>query len=55
MSDVEQFIPLKTQWFHILVSLVGGEQHGYGIMQEGATVARDLIWVDQANDRRGID
>ena len=30
----EKFIPLKTQWFHIMLSLAGGEQHGYGIMQE---------------------
>jgi DNA-binding PadR family transcriptional regulator len=30
----ESFLPLKTNWFHILLSLVGGEQHGYGIMQE---------------------
>ena len=33
-SDPLRFIPLKTQWFHILLSLVGGEQHGYAIMQE---------------------
>jgi DNA-binding PadR family transcriptional regulator len=30
----EKFLPLKTQWFHIMLSLAGGEQHGYGIMQE---------------------
>jgi DNA-binding PadR family transcriptional regulator len=36
MTDAEPcaFIPLKTQWFHIMLSLAGGEQHGYGIMQE---------------------
>src|SRR5580765_950235 len=28
------FLPLKSNWFHILVSLVGGEQHGYGIMKD---------------------
>jgi DNA-binding PadR family transcriptional regulator len=28
------FLPLKSHWFHILLSLVGGEQHGYGIMQD---------------------
>ena len=28
------FLPLKSNWFHILLSLVGGEQHGYGIMQD---------------------
>jgi DNA-binding PadR family transcriptional regulator len=31
--DVQRFIPLKTQHFHILLALAGGEQHGYGIMQ----------------------
>jgi DNA-binding PadR family transcriptional regulator len=25
---------LRTNWFHILLSLSGREQHGYGIMQE---------------------
>ena len=35
--DVQAFIPLKTQWFHIMLSLAGGEQHGYGIMQEVLT------------------
>jgi DNA-binding PadR family transcriptional regulator len=32
--DLEKFLPLKTQWFHIMLSLASGEQHGYGIMQE---------------------
>jgi DNA-binding PadR family transcriptional regulator len=31
--DLQSFLPLKTQWFHIMLSL-GEEQHGYGIMQE---------------------
>jgi DNA-binding PadR family transcriptional regulator len=30
----DAFLPLKSNWFHILLSLVGGEQHGYGIMQD---------------------
>jgi DNA-binding PadR family transcriptional regulator len=30
----EKFLPLKSNWFHILISLAGGEQHGYGIMQD---------------------
>ncbi len=34
MPRAENFLPLKTNWFHILLSLAGGEQHGYGIMQE---------------------
>src|SRR5579871_4607909 len=32
--DPQKFLPLKTQWFHIMLALAGGEQHGYGIMQE---------------------
>ena len=33
-TDSQRFIPLKTQWFHIMLCLAGSEQHGYGIMQE---------------------
>src|SRR5271170_6389738 len=32
--DPQKFIPLKSHWFHIMLSLAGGEQHGYGIMQD---------------------
>jgi DNA-binding PadR family transcriptional regulator len=32
--NLHKFLPLKSQWFHIMLSLAGGEQHGYGIMQE---------------------
>jgi DNA-binding PadR family transcriptional regulator len=32
--DTQRFLPLKTHWFHIMLSLAGGEQHGYGIMQD---------------------
>ena len=30
----DSFIPLKPHWLHVLLSLSGEEQHGYGIMQE---------------------
>ncbi len=33
-AEVRGLLPLKSQWFHILLSLAGEEQHGYGIMQE---------------------
>ena len=33
-ADSQRFIPLKPQWFHILLSVAAGEQHGYGIMQD---------------------
>ena len=34
MIHPERFLPLKTNWFHILLSLSCEEQHGYGIQQE---------------------
>lgn len=48
MTDVDyhKFLPLKTQWFHIMLSLAGGEQHGYGIMQEvlQRTTGKVRLW-----------
>jgi DNA-binding PadR family transcriptional regulator len=32
--DPSNFLPLKPAVFHILLSLVDAERHGYGIMQE---------------------
>ena len=32
--SVERFLPLKPRFFHILLSLAGQDQHGYGIMQD---------------------
>jgi len=32
--SAESFLPLKPNWFHILLSLADREQHGYGIMNE---------------------
>jgi DNA-binding PadR family transcriptional regulator len=32
--DPHIHLPLKTNWFHILLCLADQEQHGYGIMQE---------------------
>jgi DNA-binding PadR family transcriptional regulator len=44
--DSKSFIPLKTHWFHIMLSLAGGEQHGYGIMQEvlNRTTGKVRLW-----------
>ncbi len=46
MTDSQKFIPLKTQWFHIMLSLAGGEQHGYGIMQDvlNRTTGKVRLW-----------
>src|SRR5579872_1098378 len=30
----ESLLPLKPNWFHVLLSLSDQDQHGYGIMQE---------------------
>jgi DNA-binding PadR family transcriptional regulator len=30
----ESFLPLRPVEFHILLSLTGGERHGYGIIQD---------------------
>ena len=42
----QKFIPLKAHWFHVLLSLAGGEQHGYGIMQEvlNRTTGKVRLW-----------
>jgi DNA-binding PadR family transcriptional regulator len=32
--DSHRFLPLKTQWFHILLALAGGEENDYRITQE---------------------
>ena len=44
--DAQAFIPLKPQWFHIMLSLAGEEQHGYGIMQEvhQRTAGKVRLW-----------
>jgi DNA-binding PadR family transcriptional regulator len=44
--DAQRFLPLKAHWFHIMVSLAGGEQHGYGIMQDvlNRTTGKVRLW-----------
>jgi DNA-binding PadR family transcriptional regulator len=44
--DPNKFVPLKVHWFHIMLSLAGGEQHGYGIMQEvlNRTIGKVRLW-----------
>jgi DNA-binding PadR family transcriptional regulator len=45
-SRIQSFLPLKTQWFHIMLSLAREEQHGYGIMQEvlERTTGKVRLW-----------
>jgi len=33
-SLIGDFLPLRSNWFHILLSLSDNDQHGYGIMQD---------------------
>src|SRR5262245_35942177 len=33
-SDAERFLPLSVPQFHILLALVDGDRHGYGIILE---------------------
>jgi DNA-binding PadR family transcriptional regulator len=44
--DPQKFIPLKAHWFHIMLSLAGEEQHGYGIMREvlNRTTGKVRLW-----------
>jgi len=44
--DAQKFIPLKPNWFHIMLSLAGEAQHGYGIMQDvlNRTTGRVRLW-----------
>ena len=34
MSDPRAFLPLSPQQFHILLALVDGQRHGYGIIRD---------------------
>jgi DNA-binding PadR family transcriptional regulator len=45
-TQIQSFLPLKAQWFHIMLSLAGEEQHGYGIMQEvlQRTTGKVRLW-----------
>jgi DNA-binding PadR family transcriptional regulator len=46
VAQVQAFLPLKSQWFHIMLALAGGEQHGYGIMQDvlDRTTGKVRLW-----------
>lgn len=45
-NDPQSFLPLKSQWFHILLALAAEEQHGYGIMQDvfERTAGKVRLW-----------
>jgi DNA-binding PadR family transcriptional regulator len=45
-TDPQSFLPLKSQWFNVMLTLASGEQHGYGIMQEvlNRTTGKVRLW-----------
>jgi DNA-binding PadR family transcriptional regulator len=45
-ATLDSFLPLKTNWFHIMLSLMEQEQHGYAIMQAVAdrTGGKIRLW-----------
>jgi len=45
-KQADRFLPLKPQWFHILLALAGEELHGYGIMQDvlERTLGKVRLW-----------
>src|ERR1700746_1771602 len=45
-KNIDRFLPLKPQWFHIMLALAGREQHGYAIMQEALqrTAGKVRLW-----------
>lgn len=45
-SGATGFLPLKPNWFYILLSLRGQDQHGYGIMQDvlARTSGKVRLW-----------
>jgi DNA-binding PadR family transcriptional regulator len=34
LRSPDSLLPLKSHWFHVLLSVADRDQHGYGIMQE---------------------
>ena len=44
-QNPEELLPLTPAVFHILLALASGEKHGYGIMQEVATLTDDKMRI----------
>ncbi len=42
----DRLIPLKPNWFHILLTLADGDRHGYAVMQEVTerTAGKIRLW-----------
>ncbi len=53
-SDVEPFLPLRPVEFHVLLSLVNEERHGYGIMQDAEARTGSAVIPDVATLYRAL-
>ncbi len=51
---VDSFLPLKPVAFHVLMSLAGGERHGYAITQEIAARTSARMRLEPGNLYRSI-
>lgn len=45
-DEVERFLPLRPVEFHVLLSVIAGPRHGYGIMQDAAERTGEEIIPD---------
>ena len=50
--SIERFLPLRPVEFDVLLSLAGGERHGYGILQDAE--ARRLAALTRAAMASGL-
>ena len=47
--DPDELLPLKSVVFHVLLSLVDGERHGYGIVQDIAQRTSAHLQMEPGN------
>jgi DNA-binding PadR family transcriptional regulator len=52
--DVERLLPLKPVVFHVLLSLVDGERHGYGLVQDVERRTAGRMRLEPANLYRSL-
>lgn len=42
-AGLQKYLPLKGAWYHILLSIAGGEQHGYAIRKRVETLSEGKV------------
>jgi DNA-binding PadR family transcriptional regulator len=53
-TDVERLLPLKPVMFHVLLSLVDRERHGYGLVRDIAARTGGKLRLEPANLYRSL-